>query len=189
MARIVVFGATGYTGRLVAEALIARGERPVLAARSHERVAALGAELGGLDTAVADVERRASVRALVERDDVLVATVGPFVRFGRPAVEAAVEAGARYIDSTGEPVFIREVFERYGPGAARTGAALMTAMGWDWVPGNLAGALALERGGEAAVRVDTGYYFTGRAGMSGGTRATTAAGLGTPGFAWRDGRI
>ena len=65
----------------------------------------------------------------------------------------------------------------------------MTAMGYDWVPGNLAGALALERAGDVAARVDTGYFFTGSAGMSGGTRATTAAGLAAPGFAWRDGRI
>ncbi len=189
MTRIVVFGATGYTGRLTAEALVALGERPVLAARSADRVRALAGELGGLDTALADVGRPETVRALVERGDVLVATVGPFVRYGHPAVEAAVAAGAAYIDSTGEPVFIRAVFERYGPAAAPSGAALMTAMGYDWVPGNLAGALAAERAGPAAVRVDTGYYFTGRAGMSGGTRATTAAGLTAPGFAWRDGRI
>ena len=57
---------------------------------------------------------------------------------------------------------------------------LLTAMGYDWVPGNLAGALALERAGDAAVRVDTGYFITGDAsvgGMSGGTRASTAANL------------
>jgi short subunit dehydrogenase-like uncharacterized protein len=189
MARIVVFGATGYTGRLTAETLVGRGERPVLAGRNAQRLASLAQELGGLETAVADVERPESVHALVERGDVLVATVGPFVRYGRPAVEAAIAAGAHYIDSTGEPTFIREVFENYGPAAARSGASLLTAMGYDWVPGNLAGALALERAGERAVRIDTGYYFTGSAGMSGGTRATTAAGLSAPGFAWRDGRI
>ena len=189
MPRIVVFGATGYTGRLTAEALVAGGERPVLAARSAERLATAAADLGGLETAVADVGSPDTVRALVGRGDVLVATVGPFVRYGHPAVEAAVAAGASYLDSTGEPGFIREVFERYGPAAARTGAALLTAMGYDWVPGNLAGALAAERGGEAAARVDTGYFLTGRAGRSGGTRATTAAGLSAPSFAWRDGRI
>ena len=145
-----------------AEELIAAGERPVLAGRSAERLASLAAELGGgLETAVADVARPASCGALVERGDVLVATVGPFMRFGRPAVEAAVAAGATYIDSTGEPPFIREVFERYGEAAERADCALMTAMGYDFVPGNLAGALALERAGDAAVRVDTGYFFTG----------------------------
>ena len=184
--RIVVFGATGYTGCKTAEELVARGERPVLAGRTADRLAALAARLGGLETAVADVADPPSVAALVERGDVLVATVGPFVRFGRPAVEAAIEKGANYLDSTGEPPFIREVFERYGPGAARTGVGLLTAMGYDWVPGNLAGALALERAGDSAVRIDTGYYILGRAGMSGGTRASTAASMTEPVFAWRD---
>jgi short subunit dehydrogenase-like uncharacterized protein len=188
-ARIVVFGATGYTGRKTAEQLVARGERPLLAGRSAERLATVAADLGGLETAVADVADPGSVSNLVERDDVLVATVGPFVRFGRPAVEAAIEKGAHYLDSTGEPPFIREVFERYGPGAARSGVGLLTAMGYDWVPGNLAGALALERAGDDAVRVDTGYFYIGPAGMSGGTRASTAASLTEPVFAWRDGRI
>ena len=191
-ARIVVFGATGYTGRKTAEALAARGARPVLAGRSAERLASLASELGGLETAVADVARPETVKGLVNRGDVLVATVGPFVRFGRPAVEAAIDRGAHYLDSTGEPPFIREMFEHYGPAAARAGVGLLTAMGYDWVPGNLAGALALERAGKAAVRVDTGYFLTGGArmgGMSGGTRASTAANLSAPGFAWRDGRI
>jgi len=189
MARIVVFGATGYTGRKTAQALVARGERPVLAGRDAERLAALAADLGGLETATADVARPESVHDLVGEGNVLVATVGPFVRYGRPAVEAAIARRAHYLDSTGEPPFIREVFERYGPAAERAGVGLLTALGYDWVPGNLAGALALERAGEAAVRVDTGYFFTGRASMSGGTRASTVAIMGKPVFTWRDGRI
>ena len=189
MARIVVFGATGYTGRKTAEALVGRGERPLLAGRNPERLATLAAGLGDLETATADVARPESVRGLVGEGDVLVATVGPFVRYGRPAVEAAIAGRGHYLDSTGEPPFIREVFERYGPAAARAGVGLLTALGYDWVPGNLAGALALERAGEQAVRVDTGYFFTGRASMSGGTRASTSAIMTEPVFAWRDGRI
>src|SRR5688500_10350676 len=103
--RIVVFGATGYTGRKTAEALIARGERPVLAGRSPERLASLAADLGGLETTVADVAQPQTVNEIVAQGDVLVATVGPFVRFGRPAVEAAIDR-AHYLDSTGEPRFI-----------------------------------------------------------------------------------
>src|SRR2546423_13985988 len=100
--RIVVFGATGYTGRLVAESLGEWGVRPVLAGRSADRLVALAGELGGgLDTAVADVSDPASVRALVQSGDVLVSTVGPFVKWGEPAVRAAISAGAQYLDSTG----------------------------------------------------------------------------------------
>ncbi|MGH2782371.1 MAG: NAD(P)H-binding protein, partial [Thermoleophilaceae bacterium] len=88
--RTVLFGATGYTGRLVAEAMLERGMRPVLAARGREGLEALAAELGGgLETAVADVSDPTSVRSLVERGDVLVTTVGPFARWGGPAAAAA----------------------------------------------------------------------------------------------------
>jgi short subunit dehydrogenase-like uncharacterized protein len=188
--RIVLFGATGYTGRLVAEAMVERDLKPVLAARSADKLEALAAELGGgLETAVADVSDPPSVSALVERGDVLVTTVGPFARWGTPAAAAATTAGAHYLDSTGESAFIREVFERYGPAAERAGSAMLTAFGYDWVPGNLAGGLALRRAGEDAVRVDVGYFITGRAGPSGGTQATMAASLGEPGFAFRDGRV
>jgi short subunit dehydrogenase-like uncharacterized protein len=191
--RIVLFGATGYTGKLAAQALVDRGERPVLAARSREKLEALNAELGGgLEIAEADVSRPDSVRALVERGDVLLTTVGPFARWGRPAVEAAVAAGAHYVDSTGEPEFVRAVFERYGPGAEAAGCGLVTAMGYDWVPGNLAGALALRDAGDPAVRVDLGYFNTGRTGaadMSGGTRASAAGAVTAPSFAWRGRQI
>ena len=97
--QIVVFGATGYTGRLTAEALVRRGQKPVLAARNATRLAQLAAELGGhLETRVADVSRPETVHALVEKGDVMVATVGPFVKWGDPAAEAAVKSGAHYLD-------------------------------------------------------------------------------------------
>jgi short subunit dehydrogenase-like uncharacterized protein len=188
--RTVLFGATGYTGRLVAEAMAERGMKPVLAARSRDKLEALAEELGGgLETAVADVSDPPSVSALVEKGDVLVTTVGPFTRWGGPAVAAATTAGAHYLDSTGEPGFIREVFERYGPAAERTGAAMLTAFGYDWVPGNLAGALALRRAGDEAVRIDIGYFIRGRGKPSGGTQASMAAAMATPGFVFRDGRV
>jgi short subunit dehydrogenase-like uncharacterized protein len=189
--RIVLFGATGYTGRLAAEAMVERGLKPVLAARSRDKLEALAAELGSeLEIATADVSDPPSVAALVEKGDVLVTTVGPFARWGQPAAAAATTAGAHYIDSTGEPAFIREVFERYGPAAASSGSGMLTAMGYDWVPGNLAGGLALERAGEAARRVDLGYFITGKGGsMSGGTRASTLGAIAAPAFGFRDGRV
>src|ERR687885_1115366 len=190
-ARIVVFGATGYTGRLVAERLVAQGARPVLAGRSQERLRALAERLGGLEWARADALRANSVFALVEDGDVLVSTVGPFVKWGEAAVRAAIAAGATYLDSTGEPAFIRRVFEEFGPPAGRAGAALLTAMGYDFVPGALAGALALDEAGDAAVRVDVGYYAfgAGPAAFSGGTKRS-AVGVALDGsHAYRDGRV
>lgn len=188
--RIVLFGATGYTGRLTAEAMVQRGLRPVLAARGHDKLEELAGQLGGgLETVVADVSNPRSVHALVERGDVLVSTVGPFVRWGAPAAATATTTGAHYLDSTGEPAFIREVFERYGPAAANHGAGMLTSFGYDWVPGNLAGGLALRSAGADAVRVDVGYFLTGKAAMSGGTQASSVGALAEPGFAFRDGRV
>jgi short subunit dehydrogenase-like uncharacterized protein len=190
--RIVLFGATGYTGRLTAEAMVERGLRPVLAARNRDKVERLAAELGGLEARVADVDEPPTVRALVERGDVLVTTVGPFVRWGNAAAAAATDAGAHYLDSTGEPGFVREVFERYGVVAERQGCGMLTSFGYDWVPGNLAGAIALERAGERATRVDVGYFVTGPispGSMSKGTAASGAGILMSPGWTFRDGGL
>ena len=202
--RIVVFGATGYTGRLVSEALVGRDARPVLAGRSRDRLTELAADLGGLEVAVADVSEPASLRALVEPGDVLVTTVGPFLRWGDVAARAAIDGGAHYLDSTGEPPFIRRVFEEYGPAAERASIGMVTAFGYDYVPGNLAGGLALREAGALARRLDVGYFLTGRpsadgglrsrlaaglGGMSGGTLASTMEALARPSYAFQGGRI
>jgi short subunit dehydrogenase-like uncharacterized protein len=188
--RIVVFGATGYTGRLIAERLVAQGARPVLAGRNDAAVASLAQRLGGLEHVHADALRQNSVFDLVGEGDVLVATVGPFAKWGTPAVRAAVAAGAVYLDSTGEPEFIRRVFEEFGGPARRSGAALLTAMGYDFVPGALAGALALQDAPDA-VRVDVGYYALGGtlASLSSGTRASLVGATLSDGHAFRDGSL
>lgn len=188
MSRIIVFGATGYTGGLTARSLVRDGARPTLVARSPERVQALADELGGLEWAVADVAEPATLRAAVTRGDVLVSTVGPFLEYGVPAVRTAAEVGAHYLDSTGEGPFIRQVFETWGPKAETTGAALLPAFGFDYVPGTFAGALAIEEAGPTATRVDIGYFPSGF-GASGGTRASAARVLVEDGYTYRGGRI
>jgi short subunit dehydrogenase-like uncharacterized protein len=193
--RIVVFGATGYTGALTVEGLVAGGARPVLAGRSADKLAALSDRYGGLETATADVSRPESVRALVERGDVLVSTVGPFSRLGGVAVEAALDAGAHYVDSTGESPFVRDVFEVYGPRAVSSGSVLLTAFGYDFVPGNLAAGLALRDAGERAVRVEVGYFAPsrdgsmGRGDMSSGTAATSVVSATSDVHRLREGRL
>jgi len=195
--RIVLYGATGYMGTLTARAMVASGARPVLAGRNQSRLSALAARLSPagdgteLETAVAAAEGPGPLRDLIGAGDVLVSTAGPFMKVGRPAVAAAVDAGAVYLDSTGEPPFIREVFEEFGPRAERTGAVLLTAFGYDYVPGNLAGALALQAAGPGAARVRVGYFVRGdiRRGTSAGTRASVTGVLLEPGYAFRGGRI
>jgi short subunit dehydrogenase-like uncharacterized protein len=195
--RIVLYGATGYTGALTAQAMIANGARPVLAGRDQSRLTALAARLGQagdgteLETAVASAGKPGSLRDLIGAGDVLVSTAGPFMKVGRPVVAAAVDAGAVYLDSTGEPPFIRQVFEEFGPRAQQTGAVLLTAFGYDYVPGNLAGALALQAAGPAAARVQVGYFVRGdlQRGSSAGTRASMIGMLLEPGYGFRGGRI
>ncbi len=187
--RIVVLGASGFTGRLLARALVARGLRPVLAGRTAAKIQALADELGGLETATANTSDPKSVRQLVSTGDVLATTVGPFARHGQAALDAAIAAGAHYVDSTGESGFVRSVFADAGPRAAANGSALLTAFGYDFVPGNLAAALALRQAGSAATRVATAYFFDGEAKMSSGTAATAAGGLTDPSHLLRHGRL
>ena len=191
--RIVVFGATGYTGGLVASALVAQGARPLLAGRDRGRLDRLADRLGGLDVGLADVARPGTIRDLLGEGDVLVSTVGPFSRWGAAAVEAAIAGRAHYLDSTGEPVFIRRVFEHWGPRAAAAGCGLITAFGYDFVPGNAVAAIALDQAGTRAVRVDVGYYITGedslRGAASGGTTASALGVMRDPHMAWRGGRM
>lgn len=184
MNRVVVFGATGYTGRLAAQACVAQGLRPVLAGRSRPKLKQLAEQLGGLEVRLADADRPSTVRALVGKDDVLISTVGPYLRYGEAAVEAAVQAGAHYADLAGEPAFVRRVFMHHGPRAEHRGATLLPAFGHDWVPGNLAAALALREAGASARRLEVGYFdylhgkwYTGvpMSLLTSGTRATLAS--------------
>lgn len=189
--RIVVFGATGYTGELIATRLAAAGARPVLAGRSESRLSALADRLGGLEWARADAMRQNTVFDLVGPDDVLVSTVGPFSKWGIPAVRAAVAAGCTYIDTTGEPEFIRRVFEEFGGPAERSGARLIPSLSYEFAAGALAGALALHEAGNDAVRVDVGYYALGGGptSLSAGTRESLVGIVLGDHFAYRDGVV
>lgn len=196
--RVVLFGATGYTGRLTAEAMVRAGLAPVLAGRHADALVDLTAELAPLapiDAAptwtLADVNEPNTVRALVsDPHDVLVTTVGPFTKFGEPAIEAAIDAGCTYIDSTGEGTFVHRVANEWGPRAEETGARLLTAFGYDYVPGHLAAALAMQRCASSSVaRIDIGYFVDGTFGMSSGTKASIATMASAPRFAFEAGSL
>jgi short subunit dehydrogenase-like uncharacterized protein len=190
MPEVVVFGAAGYTGRLAVAALAQAGRAAVLAGRDRGRLDELAGRYPGTRVAIADATDPASVRGILRPGDVLVSTVGPFVRYGEAALSAAVDVGAHYVDSTGEAPFVRTVFQEYGERARQAGVVALTAVGYDYVPGNLAGALAAREAGPDARRVDVGYFLTGTGqGMSSGTRASLATGITLPHHAYRDGRL
>ena len=192
--RVVLWGATGYTGRLVAQALAALPLPVTLAGRDETRLRRLRDELPGAaawSVAVADSARHGSLREVIDQDSVVIATVGPFTRLGWPAALAAAESGAAYVDSTGEPPFIRRVHDWLAVTAARSGAVLAPAFGYDFVPGQVAAAHALEDAPRAsAVRV--GYFTPGSRSttwLSAGTRASIASVVIEPSYAWREGRL
>jgi short subunit dehydrogenase-like uncharacterized protein len=158
--RIVLLGATGYTGQRVLRELLARDEEPTLIGRNRTKMQAVTDRFEvDLPVAEADVTSRADLARLLEPSDVVVSTVGPFMQLGMATVTAAALTGAHYLDSTGEGTFARRVFELDSVAAAQ-GATLVPAFGYDYVPGNLAGALALTRAGERTRRIEIGYFLT-----------------------------
>lgn len=146
---IAVYGATGYTGRLVVAELAAADLDFVISGRNPTKLEALREELSLDAPAVtARVDDPASLRALLGDSPVLINCAGPFVRFGEPVLAAAVETGTHYLDTTGEQPFMKMAYERYGPGAARSGVAVVPAMGFDYVPGDMLASLTAEGMGE-----------------------------------------
>lgn len=141
MADILLFGATGYTGRLTAAALHARGASFAIAGRNRRKLEALAADTGRPEIHVVDANDRADLVRALDGCKVLVTCVGPFVEHGETALQAAIEAKVHYVDSTGEGTFVARVIAE-DAAALDAGIALAPAMGFDEVPGSVATALA-----------------------------------------------
>jgi short subunit dehydrogenase-like uncharacterized protein len=179
---VVVFGATGFVGRLVAGYLAGHspgGVRIGLAGRSERRLADVRAGLGVAASAwpllVADSTDPASVTALARAARVVVSTVGPYRAHGLALVQACAAAGTDYADLTGEVLFIRDSIDRCHDVAAGTGTRVVHCCGFDSVPSDL-GVLLLHH---AARADDTGdlqdttlIVKALRGGISGGTLAS-----------------
>ncbi|MCB0861633.1 MAG: saccharopine dehydrogenase NADP-binding domain-containing protein [Solirubrobacterales bacterium] len=161
---ITVYGATGYTGKLVAAELEAREAPFILAGRSREKLESLADSLGsnGRKPEVHPVPNTDAkgLRELFSRSGAVIACAGPFSLHGEPVLAAAVEAGVPYLDTTGEQDFIRRVFEVYGPRASKAGSPVIPAMGFDYVPGDMLVALtaAALPEGETLDKVRIAYH-------------------------------
>ncbi|TVR21781.1 MAG: saccharopine dehydrogenase [Nitriliruptor sp.] len=142
---LVLLGATGFTGQLVAAHLARRcGDLAwAIAGRDPDRLAGIAAELGEAagarppDIEVVDVTDREGLLALAGRTRVLATTVGPYARLGEPVVEACVRQGTHYADITGEPAFVSLLRDRYDTEAAERGVKVVTCCGFDSVPPDL----------------------------------------------------
>ena len=144
---IVVFGATGFTGELTAAYLAEHapnGLRWALAGRNQakleevrSRLAALDPDLAELALLHADSSDAASLRAVAESTRVVITTVGPYLVHGEPLVAACAEAGTDYVDLTGEPEFVDQMYLSHHDRAVETGARLVHACGFDSIPHDL----------------------------------------------------
>lgn len=141
---IAIYGATGFTGGLIARELKRLGADFLIAGRDARKLERLSEELGGVPFSAVSVDDRAGLREMLEPCSVVAACAGPFGLYGEPLVAAAAETGTHYLDTTGEQPFMRMVFDRYGTRAAETGAALVSGMGFDYLPGDLIAALTAE---------------------------------------------
>ena len=149
---VVVFGATGFVGRLVAGHLAAAapaGVRVGLAGRSADRLAAvrdgLGPQAAHWPLLVADTGDRASLEQMAAATRVVASTVGPYERHGEPVVAACAAAGTHYADLTGEVLFVRRSIARFHDLAVSTGARIVHSCGFDSVPSDLGVLLAHEQ--------------------------------------------
>ncbi|HSL17697.1 MAG TPA: saccharopine dehydrogenase [Methylomirabilota bacterium] len=183
---VVLWGATGFTGSLVAEALVERladtGLRLALGGRDRGKLEALRGRLAAIDPAatelplvVADSHDRPSLDALAASADVVCTTVGPYAKHGHELVAACVDRTTDYCDLTGEVPFVRNMIDRHHDAAREVGARIVHCCGFDSVPSDL-GVQTLQ---EAAIErhgrpVDDITFVLGgsRGGVSGGTVAS-----------------
>jgi short subunit dehydrogenase-like uncharacterized protein len=178
---IVLYGATGFVGKLTAEYLAKAGgeARIALAGRSTDRLRAVRDTLGdkarSWELIAADAAQPSTLNALAARTQVVVTTVGPYTRYGLPLVAACAAAGTDYADLTGEPIFIRNSIDLYNKQAIDTGARIVHSCGFDSIPSDLTVFALYRRAAEdqAGQLCDTNMVvrsFVG--GASGGTIAS-----------------
>jgi len=178
---IVLYGATGFVGKLTAEYLARAGgnARIALAGRSTDRLRAIRDTLGesaqSWQLLNADASSPKTLDAMAKQTQVVVTTVGPYSRYGLPLVAACAAAGTDYADLTGEPPFMRESIDLYHKQAQDTGARIVHACGFDSIPSDLTVYALYRRAREdgSGELVDTNFVVRSMSGgLSGGTIAS-----------------
>jgi short subunit dehydrogenase-like uncharacterized protein len=178
---LVVHGASGFTGRLVAEHLQRRygssGEVAwAMAGRSLERLQAVAQEIGAsVPLLVADAHDGPALAKLAAATRAVITTVGPYQLAGEPLIEACISQGTDYLDLCGEPAWMAQMIRRHHDGARASGARIVFSCGFDSVPFDLGvlflQAQAMQRWGRTLAQVD-GRVLRMKGGLSGGTAAS-----------------
>ena len=173
---IVVYGATGFVGALVAEHLAGHapeGTRIALAGRSRERLEKVRARLGvDWPLIVADATDEPALEKLAAGTQVVVTTVGPYAKYGRALAHACAAAGTDYVDLTGEVLFARISIDENDELARSTGARLVHSCGFDSIPSDIGVHVlhqAVEADGAGEMTDTTLVVTSARGGISGGT--------------------
>lgn len=194
MRRVVLVGATGFTGGLVAREVVARGLPLCLTGRDPGRVERSARELvretgaSDVDTSVVDVTEPDDLARILSPGEVVASCAGPFTDLGPPVIRTAVEAGAHYLDTTGEQHFMMETVRRWDAPARERGVTVVNAMAFEYAPGDAACALAVERLEEETASLDVTYAWRGPSdGTSPGTRASVLRVLASPGLVYEEG--
>lgn len=181
---LLLYGATGYTGRLILEEALAHGLRPVLSGRTGESVRSLAAE-HGLEARPAALDDAAALDAALHEMTAVLHCAGPFARMAPPMVQACIRQGAHYLDITGEIA----VFERLAAmdaEARRAGIVLLPGVGFDVVPSD---CLAAHLQGRLPTAQSLTLAFTGGTGLSRGTAITMVENIAAGGAVRRGGVI
>ena len=160
---VVVYGASGYTGRLVCE-FMRQYQIPFIAAgRNGKRIQEVMNKVPGIETAdyeVAEVKNTVEDLAkLFKGAKVVCNIVGPFERFGEPVVKAALKAGAHYIDTTGEPAFLEMVKDKYSAKFAKAGLLLAPCTAYMYTPAEICARICLEEEDVDTLEVVTAGTF------------------------------
>ncbi|MGI9019295.1 MAG: saccharopine dehydrogenase family protein [Solirubrobacterales bacterium] len=174
---VVLFGATGFVGKLTAEYLARAAPdeaRIGLAGRSKEKLervrGGLGERAADWPLIVADSGDDAALASLASRTRAVATTVGPYRRYGVPLVEACASAGTHYADLTGESLFMQETIERFDAPARASGARIVHNCGFDSIPSDIGVAVLHDAAGELTDTTLVVQRIKG--GVSGGTVAS-----------------
>jgi short subunit dehydrogenase-like uncharacterized protein len=183
---LILLGATGFTGRLVAMHLAHRiagtGTRWAVAGRDPSKLAALAETLpGDVGREVVDTDDLVGLLDLTARTRVLASTVGPYARHGELVAQACVRSGTHYADITGEPAYVQTLLDRYDGDARRSGVKLVTCCGFDSVPHDLGVRFTVARLPADASMTVRGYV-RGQGRVSGGTAASALEAIGSGGL-------
>lgn len=183
---VVLYGATSFVGQItahyLAEFLSANKDKNgteitwAIAGRDQEKLNELQSRLASkVDIIIANSDDAASLDAMTEQTQVIISTVGPYLKYGEPLIKSCVDNGTDYVDLTGEAVFIKDMMDKYQEAAKQSGARIVNSCGFDSIPSDL-GVYFTQKQAEAkfdsACDVIHMRVKAAKGGLSGGTIAS-----------------